>query len=110
MYKVILVTGLVLLSLVSVCQEKVDSLIKVTDELVPYFKQYVKDCKGDSTYQIYWIYTGDEKPEYYFDSTLIKGINSKVIVITPTIKKEWIKEIPSFDGFSTWLKQLKNKE
>jgi hypothetical protein len=81
-----------------------NKLLSNAEELSPMWDDYVKSVNNDSTLQIYWIYSGKEKPEYKTDSTVVKGAASKVIIIQPTMKQEWIKGNPTFNGFKEWIK------
>lgn len=85
-----------------------NKLLSSAEELSPLWDDYVRSVDNDSTLQIYWVYTGQEKPEYKTDSTIVKGAASKVVVIQPTMKQEWIKGNPTFNGFKEWIKNRIN--
>ena len=79
----------------------------IAAELAPAWNDYVKACANDSTLQIYWVYTGKEKPEMKLDSTIVKGTKTKVVTILPTQQMNWIKQPPTWAGFEKYLENKK---
>lgn len=105
MRKILVLLILLLVILFSRAEEP-EKVIKNLEEIAPYWEEYVKVCNNDSTLYVYWIMTGKEKIEYATDTTIIPGVKSKVAIIQPTMKKEWIKETPTMDGLKKYLEKL----
>lgn len=91
-------------------QDSISSQISNLGALMPYWNEYVQVCNNDSTLQIWWQYTGQEKPQQSIDTTIVKGVESKVITIVPTVQQQWVKETPTLEGLKKYLENKKNPE
>ena|SRR5664279_3797143 len=74
------------------------------------YAEYSKETIADSTLQVYYVYTGKEKPEIKLDSTIIKGKVFRVMTIIPTVQYQWLKRTPNYPEFEVWLKNKESKK
>jgi hypothetical protein len=110
MRKVLFVLILILVASLAQAKEPVTVVndpIQNLEKIQPYWEEYVNYCKNDSTLYVYWVMTGQEKAEFKTDTTVVAGAVSKVAIIQPTMKREWVKENPTMDGLKKYLENKK---
>jgi hypothetical protein len=74
------------------------------------YEAYSKEVIADSTLQVYWTYTGQEKREIKMDSTIVKGKVFRTMTIVPTQQFVWLKKTPNYPEFELWLKNKESKK
>jgi hypothetical protein len=72
-------------------QSKTISKQEMAAKLSADYAEYFKETITDSTLQVYYVYTGKERPEIKQDTTIVKGKTFKVMTIIPTVQYQWLK-------------------
>lgn len=88
-------------------QDSLQSKASIASALAPEWNRYTQACYNDSSLQIWWVYTGKEKPEVRLDSTMVKGKKIRTLTIIPTQQMQWIRPTPTWEGFEQFLKIIK---